>query len=204
MGPNDIARRKQVRRPAGCEGHLTRRQAAALLGFASEFKVRQFERQGWLRSVRGPMRTAFYARPDVLALKARLAQAAGQPHTEWTDADLIALLEHPSPAGQPRTAVDLVTEARISIERAERIFAFWSKGASARPFPVASAPPAREIRKSPTLPESPPTGSGSAGERRSGERLTRDALIRDLRDPDPRVRQHAFERLRTGRAASVD
>ena len=121
MAPIDVASRKQVRRPAGCESHLTRRQAAALLGFASEFKVREFERQGFLRSVRGPMHTAFYARPDVLALKARLAQAAALPQTEWSDADLIALLEHPGPAGQ-RTALDLVTEARISIERAERIY----------------------------------------------------------------------------------
>ena len=195
--------RKHVRRPAGFESHLTRRQAAAVLGFASEFKVREFERQGLLRSVRGPMRTAFYARPEVLALKARLAQAAGEPQTEWTDADLIALLEHPRPAGQPRTALDLVTEARISIERAERVHAFWSRAASARPAPspaAGAAPVAAVRRSSPTAQAAAPE---PGAERRGAERQSRDNLIRDLRDPDPRVRQQAFERLRASHSSRI-
>jgi hypothetical protein len=129
MSPATLEAQRQLRRPAGCEGHLTRRQAAAVLGFASEFKIREFERQGLLRSVRGPMRAAFYPRPEVLALKARLAQCEARPcpPEDWTDADLIALLEHPTPAGPARTALDLVTETRIGIERAERVVDFWTR-----------------------------------------------------------------------------
>ena len=121
----------------------------------------------------------------------------------------IALLEHPGPAGQ-RTALDLVTEARISIERAERVYAFWSKVASAPPAPIARVSPARAMPESPTIPESParhasPTAPALAagGERRGEERRSRDSLIRELRDPDPRVRQCAFERLRAGRFSSI-
>ena len=232
------ATRRQLRRPAGCEGHLTRRQAAAVLGFASEFKVREFERQGLLRSVRGPMRTAFYPRPDVLALKARLAQSECASPDEWTDADLIALLEHPTEAGRARTALDLVTEARISIERAERAHAFWAKGAGVsaphplssaqRPLPAArgeagsGAPhPLSSARRplSPghfgsTTPANPPRGfaapspaargEAGSGERRGEDRLARDSLIRELRDPDPRARQQAFERLRERRDSAGD
>jgi hypothetical protein len=270
------ATRRQLRRPAGCEGHLTRRQAAAVLGFASEFKVREFERQGLLRSVRGPMRTAFYPRPDVLALKARLAQSECASPDEWTDADLIALLEHPTETGRARTALDLVTEARISIERAERAHAFWAKGATTAPapHPLSSAqrplPAARgeagsgaphplssaqrplpatrgeagsgaphplssadlgEAVPAPhplssaqrplspghfgsTTPANPPRGfaapspaargEAGSGERRGEDRLARDSLIRELRDPDPRARQQAFERLRERRDSAGD
>ncbi len=276
------ATRKHLRRPAGCEGHLTRRQAAAVLGFASEFKVREFERQGLLRSVRGPMRTAFYPRPDVLALKARLAQSERVSPDEWTDADLIALLEHPTEAGQARTALDLVTETRISIERAERVHAFWAKGAGvsaphppSTPHPLSSAqrplpaargeagsgaphPPSSAQRPLPAtrgeagsgaphplssaqrplpaargeagsgaphplssadLGEAVPAphplssaqrplpatrGEAGMGERRGEDRLARDSLIRELRDPDPRARQQAFERLRERRDSAGD
>jgi hypothetical protein len=189
MSPIVLAAGKRVRRPAGCESFLTRRQAATLLGFASEFKVRAFERQGLLRSVRGPMRTAFYARPEVLALKARLAQAENRPSDEWTDADLIALLELP---GQPRTALDLVTEARISIERAERVHAFWTKETGAH----ATAPRPSGTAAEPRVPDAP--AADSVSERRGEDRLSRDHLIRELRNPDPRVRQRAFEGLRGG------
>ena len=252
------ATRKHLRRPAGCEGHLTRRQAAAVLGFASEFKVREFERQGLLHSVRGPMRTAFYSRPDVLALKARLAQSERTSPDEWTDADLIALLEYPTEVGRARTALDLVRETRISIERAERVHAFWAKGAgmsalhppraphplssaqrplsvtrgeagSGAPHPPSSAdlgeavpphPPSSARRPlSPgrfgsTTPANPPRGfaapspvargEAGIGDRRGEDRLTRDSLIRGLRDPDPRARQQAFERLREGRDSTGD
>jgi len=177
---------KRLRTPPGCEGYLTRRQVAALLGFASEYKVRELEKQGLLCSVRGPMRAAFYPRPDVLALKARLAQTElGHELTEdWSDADLIALLGHPKSTGEPRNALDLVTETRISIERAERVFAFFSKSTK----PVATLPPMATVAADPAC----STGS----ERRGYERLTRDQLIHDLRHPDPLVRQRAFERLR--------
>ena len=180
--------RKQLRRPAGCEDHLTRRQVAALLGFASEFKVRELERQGQLRSVRGPMRAAFYSRPDVLALRARLAHLDPErcASQAWSDADLITLLEHPGPSGEPRTALDLVVEARVSIERATQVHAFWLRQRSPEPGKASPAPlPAGE--------------TGSNGERRGQGRLSRDSLIHELRDPDPRVRQQAFERLRESR-----
>jgi hypothetical protein len=201
--------RKQLRRPAGCEGYLTRRQAAAVLGFASEFKVREFEHQGLLRSVRGPMRAAFYPRAEILALKAKLAQH--EPHRatpdDWSDADLILLLEHPRSDGRLRTALDLVMETRISIERAERVHGFWSAPGKAS---AASAPRPPRFALSPNAPHPPlsarpplPVERGEAGpgERRGEDRLTRDSLIRELRDPDPRVRQEAFERLRENRAS---
>lgn len=187
-----FAARKQPRRPQGCEGHLTRRQAAAILGFASEFKIRQFERQGLLRSVRGAMRTAFYPRAEVLALKARLAERESL-HDEhlWSDADLIALLSRPNPAGRQRTALELVTDARISIERAERVYAFW----------VSQRPAAVPVPE-PVAASAPTTPAAAPDERRGPNRLDRDRLIQALRDPDPRLRQQAFDRLRAGRPAS--
>lgn len=186
--------RKRPRAPAGCETHLTRRQAAALLGFASEFKVREFERQGLLRAVRGPMGTAFYPRPEVLALKARLALVeAGDASESWTDADLIALLGHPKAGGQPRTALDLVTETRVSIERAERVYRFWANGVVPTPSPL-------RVLNAETESRSQRMGTTAATcERRGQDRLARERLIRELRDPDPRTRQQAFERLRESR-----
>lgn len=200
--------RKQLRRPAGCEGYLTRRQAAAVLGFASEFKVREFEQQGQLRSVRGPMRAAFYPRAEILALKAKLAQHEPQRAVpeDWSDADLIALLAHPRGDGGARTALDLVVETRISIERAERVHGFW---ASSRGTGGLSAPHPPRSALSPNAPRPPSSarrplpmerGEVGAGERRAGDRLVRDSLIRELRDPDPRVRQQAFELLRESRS----
>jgi hypothetical protein len=156
-----------------------------VLGFASEFKIRQYERQGMLRSVRGPMRTAFYPRAEVLALKARLVEReiAADDGCAWSDADLIALLEQPDRAGRRRTALDLVKDARISIERAERVYGFW----------VKAAPAAQAVAVARAVAPVEPT---IAPERRGTERRTRDHLIQSLRDPDPRVRQQAFERLR--------
>ena len=100
MAPATTRPRKHVQTPMGCEGHFTRQQAAEALGFASEFKIREFERKGLLRSVRGPMRAAFYPRAEVLALKAQLALSEpgrGSPDA-WSDAELLALLGHPSAA----------------------------------------------------------------------------------------------------------
>ncbi len=243
--PNNLSYRKPPRTPPGCEDHLTRQQAAQLLGFSSEFKIRQLEREGRLRSVRGPMRTAFYARADVLAVKAQLGRdGLGQETADgWTDAELLLLLGSPNREGRQRSALDLVLETRISIERAEKVFAFW---ASARPGAVPTAargqaagseaeaarptlpppqppkaatqPPAAAARVESAKPvyapveppqtatantiterarvEVPSTASSDESERRGEDRLSRDQLIAQLRDPDPRVRDRAFARLK--------
>jgi hypothetical protein len=38
--------------------------------------------------------------------------------------------------------------------------------------------------------------SPKESERRGSARISRDALIKELRSPDPRIRKEAFERLR--------
>jgi hypothetical protein len=194
MAHAQLEPRKRPRAPAGYDSHLTRRQAARMLGFASEFKIREFERQGLLHSVRGPMRTAFYARAEILALKARLAQTETDRSSaeDWTDADLIALLEYPTRTGLPRSILDLVMETRISIERAERVHAFWAGVKAPAPYVAMRSPVPK--------PSSVGTSAAPGGERRGEGRLSRDGLIRELRHPDPRVRQQAFERLREHRA----
>lgn len=291
--PTTSTYRKPPRTPPGCDDHLTRQQAAQLLGFSSEFKIRQLEREGRLQSVRGPMRTAFYARADVLALKAELGrEVLGQEATDgWTDAELLLLLRTPNREGRQRTALDLVLETRISIDRAERVFAFWAASQSgpvvalahgqlgggeaeasraSTPLPQApkSAPPspgtelalteakphaamppspaeARPVKSETSAPRSsavgqvskpahvpaiavqassaqpsPPAEQPSApatttapastpvkselsaeDERRGEDRLSRDALIAQLRDPDPRVRDRAFALLKELQAA---
>ncbi len=196
MATSATIRRKQVRTPPGFEGHLTRQQAAQLLGFSSEFKIRQLEREGRLQSVRGPMRTAFYPKADVLAIKAALTQGnpAWAADADWSDAELVTLLGHRNAEGRARTALDLVLEAHVSIERAERVYAFWT-GCGGAPPPVTSEVPS----PGPSRPEQ----SGMArdlghasDERRSDDRRSRDALIEDLRHPDPLVREQAFARLK--------
>jgi len=192
----------------GCEGHLTRRQAASQLGLRSEFKIRQFEREGHLHAVRGRMGTAFYPEAEVLALRAQLCATPRPALGRWTDADLIALLRQPTTAGRLRTAVDLVAEAKITIARAERVYRFWSKGdeawakrgahflptpadaplANRQPEPPAAAPVTRVSQPAP--------GEDHADERRSAARLVYDGLVRSLRNPDPRVRAQAFAKLK--------
>jgi hypothetical protein len=270
--PNTSTYRKPPRTPPGCEGHLTRQQAAQLLGFSSEFKIRQLEREGRLQSVRGPMRTAFYARADVLAVKAELGREAFGLETPdgWTDAELLLLLRTPNRDGRQRTALDLVLETRISIERAEKVLAFWAGSQSGpgvalpqlpaqprhpgtevdrapqiAPKAVKSAPPpaVKERAATATKPDigvQPSSAVGSTdalgpaatvpcpsaqrkpaaeqprtqaatrapasapvkpavsdeNERRGEDRLSRDALIAQLRDPDPRVRDRAFALLK--------
>jgi hypothetical protein len=188
-------RRKHLQSPAGCEGYLTRQQAARALGFASEFKIREFERKGLLRSVRGPMRAAFYPRPEVLALKAQLSlsEADRAAPDAWTDAELLALLGHPKRSGNARTVLDLVLETQISIERAERVHDFWKRCEPAsRSVGAGSAqtttPSIADARTS-SVPS-------TTHERRGEQRLTRDTLIRNLRDPDPCVREQAFAQLK--------
>ena len=114
--------RKIIRPPSGFEDHLCRRDAAALLGFASEFKVRQLEREGRLRPVRGAMGSAWYPRSQLEALRGKLARPLSPtaPRVRWPDDALIALLRE-----KPRTVVDLVVDAGISISRAERVYRFW-------------------------------------------------------------------------------
>ena len=104
MGYPISAGRKTVKPPAGCEGHLTRREAAIQLGLRSEFKIRQLERDGRLHAIRGRMSTAFYPEAEVLALRAELAAPPRCAPGRWTDADLIAFLRHPTASGRPRTA----------------------------------------------------------------------------------------------------
>jgi hypothetical protein len=164
------------------------------LGFASEFKIREFERKGLLRSVRGPMRAAFYPRAEVLALKAQLALSEpGRVSPDaWSDAELLAMLGHPKRSGDARTALDLVLETQISIERAERVHDFWK-----RSQPVSrSADPAIPTRVRSAAALSSPPEPVAKQERRGAERLSRDTLIRNLRDPDPRIREQAFAQLK--------
>jgi hypothetical protein len=184
---------KHPHAPAGCDGYLTRRQAARALGFSSEFKIRQFEKEGVLHSVRGPMRAAFYPRAEILALKAQLAlsEPATAPRNDWADAELIALLRHPTRAGQARTALDLVLETQISIERAERVCGFLAASeATTAPDRPASALAEPAFAKA---------ESTASHERRDARRVSRDLLIRELRSPDPSVRKQAFERLKETR-----
>ena len=175
------AARKTIRPPSGFEDHLCRRDAAALLGFASEFKVRQLEKEGRLRPIRGAMGSAWYPRAQLEALRGKIARPLSPtaPRVRWPDDTLIALLRE-----KPRTVVDLVVDAGISISRAERVYRFWLAHEGPGEAPTAGS--------SATAPKEP-------AERRSGERLEHDALVRQLRDADPKVRVAAFEKLKSQR-----
>lgn len=164
--------RRALRAPSGFEDHLSRREAAQALGFASEFKVRQLEKEGRLHPIRGAMGSAWYPRAQIEALRRTLPQPgpAGTRRVRWPDDALIAMLRE-----KPRTVVDLVVDAGIPISRAERVYAWWRKH---------EAPPAAA-----------PAGE-SASERRSSDRLEHDALVRQLRDADPEIRAAAFEKLK--------
>lgn len=136
--------------PSGAGDCVSRHQAAALLGFGSEYPIRQLEKAGQLRAVRGAMRQAWYPRAEVMALATTLsnrgpatrgaltapAPATARPQEgaaggRWTDSALIALLRQriAGEGGQapprPRTAVDLVAETGITIARATRVHRFW-------------------------------------------------------------------------------
>ena len=177
--------RKIIRPPSGFDDYLCRRDAAALLGFASEFKVRQLEKEGRLRPIRGAMGSAWYPRGQIEALRGKVARPLSPtaPRVRWPDDALIALLRE-----KPRTVVDLVVDAGISISRAERVYRFWlthegpGQASSTRPSAAASETQTKE-----------------PDERRSGERLEHDALVRQLRDADPKVRVAAFEKLKSQR-----
>ena len=174
--------RKTIRPPSGFEDHLCRRDVAAVLGFASEFKVRQLEKEGRLRPVRGAMGSAWYPRSQIDALRGKLARPLSPtaPRVRWPDDALISLLRE-----KPRTVVDLVVDAGISISRAERVYRFWL--AHEGPSSVGAPGVGEGI------------GDSEPRERRSGERIEHDALVRQLRDADPRVRAAAFEKLKIAR-----
>jgi hypothetical protein len=169
--------RRDIGPPSGFEDHLSRRQVADALGFASEFKVRQLEKEGRLHPIRGAMGSAWYPRAQVETVRRALPRPAvtAGPRARWTDAALIALLRE-----RPRTVVDLVVDAGIPISRAERVYRWWRSH---------EAPPATTTA---------PADDASA-ERRSGDRLEHDALVRQLRDADPKVRAAAFEQLKARR-----
>ncbi len=185
--------RKTVRPPAGCEGHMTRREAAICLGLPSEYKIRQFEREGRLHAVRGRMGTAFYPESEVLNLRTELAMPPSIPG-RWSDADLIALLREPTATGRQRTAVDLVMEAKINIARAEKVYRFWHKSDRAEPATKPTTAP------TPTPAVASETASDRqtrpTGERRSPGRRAHDDLVKALRHPDPHVRNQAFAKLK--------
>jgi hypothetical protein len=178
-----IRNKSDIKPPSGYETHLSRRQAAAVLGFASEFKVRQLEKQGRLRPVRGAMGSAWYPRNEVLAMRERLSSPAeGAARTgRWSDGALIAYLREPTRAGTPRTVVDLVTDTGIPISRAERVYKFWLSNDLHLSAEIARARPPRRA---------------AADERRGDDRRERDALLLEMRDPDPKVRAAAFEKLK--------
>jgi hypothetical protein len=186
-------RQRRVRPPSGFEGHLGRREAAALLGLPSEFKIRQFEKQGRLRPVRGAMGSAFYARVDVLALRPLVdapvpGTGVGPSGRTATDADVLALLR-----SGPKTLVDLVIETGISVARARRLYTFWTeheRRPRPEPGPVVVAPVPDVTAPAPAV-----TAAASL-ERRSPERVGRTALIARLRDPDPQRRAAAFVALK--------
>ena len=186
---------RTIRPPKGYEDHLTRKQAAAVLGFASEFKVRQLEKEGRLRSVRGNMGTAFYAKADLLTLRAQLSasSAPAGASREWSDAELLELLLLPLAGGTRRTALDLVLQTGISISRAEGIVAFHAQyAASPPPSPSTATPNPIPAADGPAT----PAKGADPAERRNPSRLTRDELIQSLRHPDPGVREQAFQALR--------
>jgi hypothetical protein len=163
--------------PSGYEGYLSRRAAAALLGFSSEFKIRQLEKAGRLRAIRGVMGSAWYPRGQVLALRDAAEVGGTAPIAgRWSDAALIAHLR-----ARTRSVVDLVADTGIS--RAERVYRFWL---THDVHPMASEARATRTRT-------------TAAERRSPDRIERDDLIRQLRDPDPTARAAAFEKLKPKR-----
>ena len=142
---------------------MSRRQVAAALGFASEFKVRELQKQGRLRAVRGVMGSAWYPRLQVLALRDALSAppasavdstAAARPALpgRWSDAQLVAFLRGRARAGdgsgatRPRTPVDLVAETGVSIARARRVYRFWL---AHDVHPVADEAPSARARRRP-------------------------------------------------------
>src|SRR5690242_7457958 len=123
------------------------------------------------------MSSAWYPRHEVLALRGPEVKTG-----RWSDGELLALLRE-EVDGRARTVADLVVEAGVSIARAERVYRFW--------LAKDQHPMAARARGEPVAPQAP-----KSSERRSTGRMARDALIAQMRDPDPKVRAAAFEKLR--------
>ena len=123
------------------------------------------------------MGSAWYPRAQVEAVRRALPRPAPATarRVRWPDDALIALLRE-----RPRTVVDLVVDAGIPISRAERVYKWWQTHEA----PKTAAPPAAD---------------GAASERSTPDRLEHDALVRQLRDADPKVRAAAFEQLKARR-----
>lgn len=194
--------------PSELPDHVSRAEAARLLGYPSVFRVRQLEREGRLKAARGVMGSAWYPRREVLALReqervtgaAAPARIAAPPAggRRRTDAELIAYLRGaatPGPVDRPPTVADLVADTGVSIARAQKVYRFWlahdshpaaAQARTGRPAEGARPPPAA------------PAASASL-ERRSAARLQHGALIRQLRDADPAQRAVAFAALKNAR-----
>ncbi len=211
--------RSRLRAPDGLDDHVSRIEAARLLGYPSSFKVRQLEMQGRLPAVRGRLGSAWYARSDILALRASpVAPVAVPPSREArapavapaspgargrrrTDPELITYLRDfgarsPATARGP-TVADLVADMGVSIARAQKVFRFWLTHDG---HPAAGQVRAHRGVGRPSevpLAEGPAPSLAAPAERRSAARLGRAGLIRQLRSPDPAVRAAAFEGLKT-------
>ena len=214
--------------PLSVADPVSRRETAALLGFGSDFKVRQLEKQGHLRPVHGAMGQAWYARAQVLtvaelisASSARRERPTAAPSAsgQWSDAALLAHLRmgRGTDGAAVPSVVDLVVDTGITIARAEKVYRFWlahDRHPAAENARAAGAkksrtrlPPGPRVEPSPPGEQAPPVAvSGTDGvapvERRGRVRLGRDALIRQLRDPDPALRAQAFRRLRADQVGS--
>lgn len=212
VNPPVITRKRgRLSVPVGLDDHVSRIEAARLLGYPSSFRVRQLEKQGKLKAVRGPMSSAWYARSDVLALRAS-ERAPGFPSGEHpfvatsparrrSDPELIAYLRGFASAeagadGAPSVA-DLVADMGISIARAQKVHRFWltHDGHPAANEARARRASAGRSRLSGEAVKATPTETAPA-ERRSAARLSRATLIRQLRSPDPTLRAEAYEGLR--------
>ncbi len=205
--------RTPTRPPRGFESYLSRRQAAASLGFPSDFKLRQFEKEDRLHPVRGAMGSAFYPPAEIAALRDYLglpvAAPAGPPR-QWSDGELIARLRAGGlGTGGTGSVADLVVDTGITIDRAEKVYRFWQRHDTGRAdatahtttgsgaesaAPTAGIPLAALDRVPVAMPHAAP--SPKSVERRGAQRLSRAALIQQMRDPDPRIRADAFNQLR--------
>ena len=205
-------KRRRLAPPPGLSNHVSRVQAAELLGYPSVFRIRALEREGRLTPARGVMGSAWYPRQQVIAL--RDAEAAPEPPSPGraapgrrrTDAELIAYLRaarssrETAPSGQRLpTLADLVADTGVSIARAQKVYRFWLAH-DAHP----TAERARQGRGPGS--DAPPVAEGASSapgsERRSPARLERAALIRQLREADPAVRAAAFAALKNTRPSS--
>jgi len=208
-----VNKQRRLRPPEHLREPLSRSETAALLGFASEFKVRALERAGTLRATRGIMGSAWYPRADVLRVRDALAALqpvlqredvrsvpAGRASRQPSDAELISYLRCGVPPGAPlRTVADLVADTGVSIARAQKVFRFWLAH-DAHPA-AAAVRAALGNGHRPAVIHTAPDATPSP-ERRSPTRVARTALIRELRAADPTVRKAAFEQLKRRRPSA--